>query len=177
MEQSIISLIQQATKGDSTAYKELFLQYEAMIYRTAYIYVNNEQDALDIVQETAYRSLLNIHRLKNPEYFKSWLIKITINCAIDFLRKRKHTTTSFLNEWDMKEYDPDVALSVSLLELVQKSLDEKEKSVVLLKYYYDYRLPVIAEILDLPLNTVKTILYRALKRLRVNVMEGSLYGE
>ncbi|WP_438823753.1 sigma factor [Bacillus sp. JJ1764] len=55
----------------------------------AFTYVKNQNDALDVVQETAYRSFKNINTLKNPEFFKTWLIKIAINCAIELVRKNK----------------------------------------------------------------------------------------
>ncbi|MEH7110046.1 sigma factor [Bacillus sp. JJ1764] len=59
------------------------------MYRMAFTYVKNQNDALDVVQETAYRSFKNINTLKNPEFFKTWLIKIAINCAIELVRKNK----------------------------------------------------------------------------------------
>lgn len=51
--------------------------------------MKNQDDTLDVVQEVAYRSFKKIDTLKNPEYFKTWLIKITINCAIELVRKNK----------------------------------------------------------------------------------------
>ncbi|WP_306220574.1 sigma-70 family RNA polymerase sigma factor [Cohnella sp. WQ 127256] len=85
----IIDLVKRAQRGDGIAYLELYQQYEDDIYRTAYVYLGNQEDALDVVQETAYRSYKFIGKLKEPQHFKTWLIKITISCAIDLLRKRK----------------------------------------------------------------------------------------
>ena len=71
-------LVKKAQKGDDRAFIKLFQRYEADIYRMAYVYVKNESDALDVVQEVAYRAFKKIETLKDPDYFKTWLIKITI---------------------------------------------------------------------------------------------------
>lgn len=55
----------------------------------AYVYVKNRDDALDVVQEVAYQSFKKIDTLKNPEYFKTWLMKITMNCATNQVKKNK----------------------------------------------------------------------------------------
>ncbi|MGP7817008.1 sigma-70 family RNA polymerase sigma factor [Niallia sp. 01092] len=86
---TIYNLVKKAQKGDEKAYITLFQQYEEDLYRIAYVYVRNKNDALDIVQETAYKSFSKLKSLKKPEYFKTWLIKIAINSAISFLRKEQ----------------------------------------------------------------------------------------
>ena len=82
-------LVRKAQKGNAKAYLKLFQQYEEDIYRMAYVYVKNQDDSLDIVQEVAYQSFKKISTLKNPEYFKTWLMKITINCALNLINKNK----------------------------------------------------------------------------------------
>lgn len=81
--------MKKAQKGNDKAFIKLFQQYEKDIYRMAYVYVNNKDDALDIVQEVAYQSFKKINTLKNPEFFKTWLMKITMNCAINLAKKNK----------------------------------------------------------------------------------------
>ncbi|BAK16228.1 DNA-directed RNA polymerase specialized sigma subunit, sigma24 homolog [Solibacillus silvestris StLB046] len=82
-------LVKKAQKGNDKAYLELFQKYEADIYRMAYVYVKNKNDALDVVQEVAYQSFKNISTLNKPEYFKTWLMKITINCSLTVINKNK----------------------------------------------------------------------------------------
>ncbi|WP_442598826.1 sigma-70 family RNA polymerase sigma factor [Neobacillus sp. D3-1R] len=168
---TINHLVKKAQKGNEKAFLTLFQQYEEDIYRTAFVYVKNQNDALDIVQETAYRSFSKISTLKNPEYFKTWLIKITINAALDFLRKEKKVihlkpeTSEFIPT-------PEVDLSLSItLKDVMENLTEKEKSVILLKYYYNHTFAEISSILELPLGTVKSVIYRALEKLRTHLKE------
>ena len=73
-------LLQRAQRGNQKAFLELFSMYENRMYRIAFLHVKNEADALDIMQEVAYRMFKNIKTVKNVEYFKTWLpiIKVTI---------------------------------------------------------------------------------------------------
>ncbi|MDP1420381.1 sigma-70 family RNA polymerase sigma factor [Peribacillus simplex] len=155
----------------------LFQQCEQGIYRMAYIYVKNKEDALDIVQETAYRSFLKFSTLNDLKYFKTWIIKITINCAIDSLRKNKKEVQ--LNT-EVVEFIPnskeDIPLSLTLQDLLD-TLNEDEKSVILLKYYQGYSFSEISEILIKPLSTVKSVLYRALYKLREKTRREDMYGQ
>jgi RNA polymerase sigma-70 factor (ECF subfamily) len=134
-----------------------------------YLYVKNESDALDVVQEVAYRSFKKIDTLKNPEYFKTWLIKIAITCSIDLVRKNKKVVQlKPEHEEFLGSEDEDVSLSITLQKLLDE-LNEAEKSVVILKFYEDYSFKEIAELLDIPLGTAKSILYRALSKLRKEI--------
>lgn len=155
----------------------LFQQYEHDIYRMAYVYVKNKEDALDIVQETAYRSFLKLSSLKDLSLFKSWLLKIAINCSIDLLRKNKKVVY-FQVESTLESLSPikeDIPLSISLQDLLV-ILNEEEKTVVLLKYYQSYTFNEISDLLNMPLSTVKSVLYRALEKLREKVRRVDMYG-
>ena len=174
----IIRLIEKARKGNDNAFLKLFQEYESVIYRTAFMYVKNQNDALDVVQETAYRSFKSIGNLNEPKYFKTWLIKITISCALDMLRKQKKIiqmrpgSMELISE-DVKE---DIDLEVTLQELIEL-LDEDEKSVIILRFYHDMTIKEVAESLNIPLGTAKTILYRALKRLRKDLKGDGIYEQ
>ncbi len=63
-------------------------QYYERIYRTAYLYVHNEEDALDVVQEATYQAFTSIHSLKNPEYFSTWFTGIVIRCSGRVLKRK-----------------------------------------------------------------------------------------
>ncbi|HET7627390.1 MAG TPA: sigma-70 family RNA polymerase sigma factor [Bacillales bacterium] len=164
---SIIQLIKKAQNGNSRAFSKLFQHFQADLYRTAFVYVKNQQDALDVVQETAYRSFKSIHTLKEPKYLKTWFIKIVISCSIDLIRRRKKAVPlkpeyEGLISGDIEE---DIPLSMSLQEFIEL-LSEDEKSVIILRFYHDLSIKEVSEALTIPLGTAKTILYRALKKLR-----------
>ncbi|GLB26150.1 DNA-directed RNA polymerase sigma-70 factor [Lacrimispora xylanolytica] len=131
-------------------------------YRLAYSYVKNEQDALDIVQESAYRVIRDLDKLKERKYLSTWIYRIVINTAIDTLRKKKRETVSYedieiVHEDQYKEEDPLEILSV---------LEDKDRALVILKYLEDWKLEEISEALDMNISTVKSRLYRALKKLK-----------
>ncbi|MDQ0231398.1 RNA polymerase sigma factor [Metabacillus malikii] len=173
--ENINKLVKKAKKGDSKAFLKLYQQYEQDIYRMAFVYVKNKDDALDVVQEVAYRSFKSIGSLQKTEYLKTWLLKITIRCAIDCLNKtNKIVPLKPENEPIFLSDDQHIPLSLSLQELIEK-LSPDEKSIVLLKYYEDYTFSEIAEILHIPLGTAKSILYRALQKLRKHAKEVDMY--
>jgi RNA polymerase sigma-70 factor (ECF subfamily) len=163
--------------NNAKGFLELFQQYEQDIYRMAYVYVKNKDDALDVVQETAYRSFLKFNTLNDLQFFKTWIIRITINCAIDLLRKNKkvvHLNTDIVELIsDSKE---DIPLSVTLQDLLEV-LDEDEKTILLLKYYQGYTFREISDFLNAPLGTVKSNLYRALQKLRKATRRVDMYGQ
>lgn len=171
-------LVKRAQKGDESAYISLFKQYEVDIYRMAYVYVKNKEDTLDIVQETAYKSFSQINTLRNPEYFKTWLTRIAINIALNYLKREKkiiHLNPEYTKMIPSTENE-DVSLQIILKDLIEK-LDPDEKSVVLLRFYADHTLSEISAILGMPLGTVKTILYRSLDKLRTQMKREDIYEQ
>ncbi|MEH7385457.1 sigma-70 family RNA polymerase sigma factor [Bacillus sp. JJ1521] len=171
---AIIRLVKNAQKGNDKAFLKLFQQYEEDIYRMAYVYVKNKDDALDIVQEVAYQSFKKIDTLKNPEYFKTWLMKITMNCATNVVRKNKKVV-QLKPEYEefMGTENEDIPFSISLQDLID-GLDKDEKGIVLLRFYHNHTFKEISEILEIPLGTAKSILYRALDKLRKQFKEADI---
>ena len=87
-------LINAAQQGDQEALVALLQARNEKLYRTAYLYLHQQQDALDAVQETALQAMLSIHKLKHPEYFDTWLIRVELNCIFKMIAKRKPTLTA-----------------------------------------------------------------------------------
>ncbi|WIV20057.1 sigma-70 family RNA polymerase sigma factor [Paenibacillus polygoni] len=167
--------IKKAQRGDKNSFLALFQSYQNDIYRLAYINVKNEEEALDIVQETAYRSFKSIKTLKEPKYFKTWLMKIAISCSIDLLRKKNKLVPiepQIINESITSEVtlDTNILLSLTLEDLIDE-LDVSEKNVVLLRFYQDYTFKEISNILEIPIGSAKTILYRALNKMKKSLKE------
>ncbi|MEQ6377490.1 sigma-70 family RNA polymerase sigma factor [Bacillaceae bacterium S4-13-56] len=169
----MLDLVKKAQKGNDKAFTTLFQQYEQDIYRMAFVYMKNQPDALDVVQETAYRSFKSIKSLKEPQYFKTWLLKIAISCSLDLLRQQKKVV--FLNpvieDRLTDEINEDIDLELTVRDLIEQ-LNAEEKSVVLLRFYEGFTLKEVSETLNIPLGTAKTILYRALAKLRKNLKKG-----
>ncbi|OZM57975.1 RNA polymerase [Lottiidibacillus patelloidae] len=172
---TVLKLVKKAQKGNDKAFLKLFQSHEEDIYRMAYVYVKNENDALDVVQEVAYKAFKSIHTLKQPQYFKTWLLKITIASAINVIKKNKKVIP-LKKEYDglFREEGKDIPLHLTLHDLIQR-LNEDEKSVIILKYYQEHTFQEIAELLDIPLGTTKSLLYRALTKLRDDIKKEDLY--
>lgn len=172
-----MDLVRKAQKGNEQAFLTLFQKYEQDIYRIAFIYVKNQNDALDVVQETAYSSFKTIKKLKEPKYFKTWLIRIVINSSIDFLRKQ-HRVVQMIDNFEnniVSEVDENIDLEITLQDLIEY-LNEVEKSVVILRFYEDMTFKEISKALNIPLGTAKTILYRALDKLRIKMKGDDVSG-
>lgn len=141
-------------------------------YRLAYSYMRNEDDALDVVQESAYRAIRDCRKVRNKDYLSTWIYRIVVNTALDMLRrKKKETTTEELPEIPVEDQYRDLELWTVL-----NQLDDKSRTIILLRYFEDLKLEDIADIVGDNLNTVKARLYRSLKKLRLN-LEAEHYRE
>lgn len=172
----MLNLVRKAQRGNDKAFLTLFQEYEQDIYRMAFVYVKNQNDALDVVQETAYRSFKTINNLKEPKYFKTWLIRIAINCSLDLLRKQKKVVhlNPKLEEVLSDDINEDIDLEVTVHDLIER-LNEDEKSIVILRFYEGLTFKEVSETLDIPLGTAKTVLYRALDKLRQHLKGDDFY--
>lgn len=134
-------------------------------YRLAYSYMKSEQDALDVVQESAYKAIRDCGQVKEQRYIGTWLYRIVVNTALDALRRRGREVA--LEEWQENSWQPSYA-GLELWEILDR-LDEKERTVVVLRYFHDLKLEDIARILGENVNTVKARLYRTLKKMRMEL--------
>lgn len=170
-------LVKQARKGNDVAFEELIAFARTKLYRTAFAYVRNEQDAIDIYQDSIYTAYISIKKLKKPESFESWITKIVVFKAIDFIRKEsRHFTTddeSIFNGLIAPEQDDLLLHSLDLSEAF-KILSPQVKTIILLRYYHDLSIKEIAIIMNSPEGTIKSKLSRARKELRPFLKEGYL---
>lgn len=149
--------------------EDCLLQQYDKFYRLAYGYVQNEQDALDIVQESAYRAVKDCDNLKNELYLSTWLYRIVINTALEFLRKQKWEITVEDNTLEMIAGVCEDVVSLHIeweLQEILEQLSPKDKTVVMLRYFEDCKLEDIAQITRENVNTVKARLYRTLRKMR-----------
>jgi RNA polymerase sigma-70 factor (ECF subfamily) len=114
-----------------------------------------------------YKALTSAEEIQNTAAVKSWLCRIVVNTALDYLRKRaRETPAAQLPE----EGRGDVYQDMDTLKALDV-LDEKERTVIVLRFFEDLRLQDVAQITGENLNTVKTTLYRSLKKLKVQLTE------
>ena len=146
--------------------QEILSSYEKL-YRLAFSYMKNEQDAMDVVQESVYKAMKNAGQVKDEKYIKTWLWRITINTAVDATR----TQSKFVSDEQVAEEGrEDHYEDMDVLNALE-TLDERERKVIILKYFEEWTIGDIAAMLKENPNTVKSILYRSLKKLKVKVEE------
>ena len=134
-------------------------------YRLAFKLMRNQDDALDVVQESAYRAIRDCGKVKNKDYLSTWIYRIVVNTALDLLRKKKKET---LTE-ELPEIPVEDQYQETEMRTILNQLDHKSKTIIILRYFEDLKLEDIADILGDNLNTVKARLYRSLKKLRLNL--------
>ena len=147
--------------------EQQFIADYKKLYRLAYSYVHNENDALDIVQESAYKAIKNSSSLQQVQYAGTWIYRIVINESIQFLRKQKQQTVP-LYEVDGEAEDTYTDLD---LRRALEQLEPLDKTVVVLRFFEGLQLNQIAQMIDENLNTVKSRLYRSLKKLKLSLAD------
>ncbi len=136
-------------------------------YRLAYSYVHSEQDALDIVQEGAYKAISRAHTLRSEEFAGTWIYRIMMNEAVNFVRKNRKEFTSV--EEDMVSGE-DVYQDIDLRKAID-ALPEEEKALIVLRFFEDMTIEQVARVLNLNLSTAKSRLYRVLDKLKITLGE------
>ncbi len=147
--------------------EDILLKNYDKYYRLAHSYVHNDADAGDIVQNGAYRAIRNSSKLKQSEYAATWVYRIMLNEVFRYLRGRENTFIS-LDEMTVEQGAEDVYQDIDLQRALDK-LPAKDKAVVTLRFFEDQKLEDIAAILDENVNTVKSRLYRSMKKLRLQL--------
>ena len=151
--------IERAIKGDQQAILHLLEQDEEVLYSIAYTYVKNEHDALDAMQELTYKALKKMHTVKQPEYARTWLVRVLINCCKDIVNKRVQTVT-------IEETDVSETPIYSMVDALLSELSLKEQQLVYAKYFQQLKNNEIAQLQNIPEGTVKSRLHAILKKLR-----------
>lgn len=151
--------------------EKLLIENYEKYYRLAFSYVHNEADAMDIVQEGAYKAMLKWESLEREDFAETWIYRIMLNEIFSMLRKRTRNEESMADPDCLEEIPADTpADSLSLRDALDR-LQPKEKALVELRYFEDLKLEEIAVALDENLSTVKSRLYRTLRKLRIALEE------
>ena len=153
------NLLEKATAGDQQAILELIEQDEEVFYPIAYTYLKNEQDALDALQEMTYKALKKMHTVNQPEFARTWLVRVLINCCNDMLKKRIQTV-------EIEETSISEAPIYSEISRLLNLLTLTEQQLVYAKYFQQLKNNEIAELQNIPEGTVKSRLHAILKKLR-----------
>ena len=164
--------------GDPEAFASLLGRYQNRLYRYLLRWVHEPASAEDLFQQTWMRVIQNIRRFDAKRNFDAWLFAVARNIAIDYLRRRRPASLEeplgddfFLSD-ALATGAPgplDQVLRSEKIESVRRALESQPplyREVLTLRFEEEMKLEEIAEVLSVPLGTVKTRLARALERLR-----------
>lgn len=169
-------LIRAAQSGDREALITLLREIENHVYRTAYYILNNEHDAMDAAQEALIRIYTKIGSYEEKAQFKTWIQRIVTNICIDKFRRNKPTVSIEEHELifaEKQNVEEEVlnAYAAQDIRSAINQLPEHHRAVVVLRYLQDFSYNEIADSLNLPLNTVKSYLFRARQQLQTLLQE------
>ncbi len=162
-----------ARRGDHTAFAAVVREYEAMVFSLACHFLRDRGHAEELAQEVFLELYQKLPTIESPDHLKFWLRRVTSNRCIDHSRRRKVRPLVGLDdvpELAVAASDADPILARTLQRYVG-TLAETPRMVVLLRYQEDLSPTEIAEVLEIPLNTVKSHLQRSLSILREKMRE------
>lgn len=171
-----IKTVQAAAKGDRAAFRLLVLEHSHAMFRVAWRLVNDEGQAEDIVQEAFIKAWRKLGDFRMESSFKSWLHRITVNTAMDTLRKRsrrqsfEQEATEFetLDHGVMPRHDAQIDISRQAGRALQK-LTEVERAALMLRHYEGHSIREIAQMLELTGDACKQTIFRAVKKMRAEL--------
>ncbi len=180
-------LVRAVCQGDVKAFDVLVDRYLAGVHAVARRILCNSTDAEDVTQDTFLRAYERLYLYDLGQSFRNWLLKIATNLAINRLRSRHREKVLKLkvadrqrDEWaEREEKDAPagpVTSNVKAWEYWLGRLNESQRTAIVLFHFHQMPYAEIAEVLEVPENTVRTHLHRGRKRLR-ELMEGFVTGE
>lgn len=174
-------LIADALQGDQRAYEALLARHNKAIFHVVMKIVRNREEAQDLVQETFMKAFNALASYRSEYRFSTWLYKIAANCAIDFVRKKRIEALSLDKPIETKDgrvefevpdssWDPEQDLvrkqKLKSIEEAIDSLPDKYREVIIYRHKDDKPYEEIADILKVPVGTVKARIFRARELLK-----------
>lgn len=169
-------LISECIAGDEAAIEMFVRQYETSIFRLALSIVGDPADANEITQETFIAALRSLPSYQEKQSFKAWLYTIALNHSRSHLRKRnvlerlRTTLTSIFRIETEKQVSPEELVIQSEKETQiwnsLNQLDERHRTVVVLRYFHELSVAEISEILSVNEGTIHSRLHSAREKLR-----------
>lgn len=170
-------IVKKAAAGDRVAFRELVLEHSHAMFRLAWRLTCDEGLAEDIVQEAFIKAWRKMGEFRMQSSFRSWLHRITVNTAMDQLRKRSKRERIETNEPDWANLQHgattpkhDVQIDVQTqTRAAMMNLSETERTALMLRHFEGHSIKEIAQILDMTTNACKQAIFRAVKKMRVEL--------
>lgn len=179
MEPTDECLVERCVRGDTEAFASLVDRYRARIFGLILRMVGNREDAEDLAQEAFVRAYRGLHTFDPAQRFSPWLYRVATNHCVSALRRKRLPTVPLVVEVDGETREvplPDVSGDPARVWLRNEerrelheavlALPERYRAAILLYHMEELSYEEIAQVLDVPLNTVRTYLHRARALLR-----------
>ena len=166
-------ILQRIAQGDRHLFKQLYLQQRDLVYNLALNYAQNETDAEEITQEVFIQIFRKAGQFQGKSTVKTWIYRITVNTALNFLKKKKRR--SWLSTEKIEEVPKDFVHPGVLLERKEQSiflfkgidrLPDQQKTAFLLSFIEELPRQEAADIMGISLKALESLLQRAKKNLR-----------
>jgi RNA polymerase sigma-70 factor (ECF subfamily) len=175
MSQTEQKIIRKAASGDRAAFRELVLEHSHAMFRLAWRLTSDETAAEDIVQEAFIKAWRKIGDFRMESSFKSWLHRITVNTAMDYLRKHVRRKQFETEEPEFETTQqaanlPDTGTQIDISRQTQAAmmdLSESERTALLLKHYEGHSINEVAQIMEITTGACKQNIFRAVKKMRI----------
>ncbi len=169
-DRDINALVKQLQNGDIEVFDDIYYQTKNVVYYSIFIILKDCQLSEDIMQDTYLKALNKIHTYKRKAHFKSWIVTIAKNLAINEFNRRKREMLIDLSEQEyMLGSCASTAENEVLITQIFKVLSDIEKEVILLHIIGDLKHREIAKLLDKPIGTITWIYNKAIKKLKDEV--------
>ena len=138
-------------------------EYQDHLYRLAYCYTKNPEDAMDLAQDAVIKAITKIDTLRERDNIKNWVYRILVNECLMFLRKNKRLL--YLEDSIGEIEDERQEIGEERMDLLRAldHLNPKQRTVIMLHYFEDMKLDEIAAVTETNLSTVKSRLYKGLE--------------
>jgi RNA polymerase sigma-70 factor (ECF subfamily) len=163
-------LITRVRKGDVEAFNHLVSRWEKRVFNYLLRLTGNPDDSLDLSQDVFLKAFQNIRKLDDTARFGPWLFRIAHNEAYSHFRKRRPEADG--EDAERMEREPARSVAPELTLSVTAALDRlspEQREAVVLKVYQGFKFEEMAEILSIPVSTIKSRLYTALDLLKIEL--------
>lgn len=162
-------LVEQAKRGNRDALQKIVIKYYQKIYMYIYYRVGNRETAEDLTQETFLHLTKSIQSFVPMAKFSTWLYQIAHNIVVDYLRSVPDLAYEIPEQIEEAKTG-QVEQQIDILAMLQR-LSQEQRECIVLYYFQDLRQRDIADILGVPLSTVKTRIRRGLAHCKKIMME------
>lgn len=171
-------LVLEAQSGNMRAFQLLVQQYQQEIYRYAYTLAGCHEEAEDISQEVFVKAYQSLSSIREHEHFRAWLYRVTMNTWINHgrkkgmkIKKQQISIDQYQGDFPVtSDFNPDAetekAFNQTRIHQALNCLSPKERAVFTLKHFQDLKLIEVAESLHLSTGTVKSLMFRAVRKLQ-----------